>query len=88
MASFFQGNANNPSKLGLRGGYTLLGSSIAKSLLKNQPIMHTTIKTIMHNIKWVEACVSLAFLEFKLLHLSQQNVLQSKPNYNVDNNTT
>jgi hypothetical protein len=42
----------------------------------------------MHNIKWVEACVLLAFLEFKLLHFSQQNALHSKPNYNVENNTT
>jgi hypothetical protein len=28
--------------------------------------------------------VSLAFLEFKLFHFSQQNVLHSAPNYNIE----
>jgi hypothetical protein len=31
----------------------------------------------------VEECVPLAFLKFKLVHFSQQNVLHSVPNYNT-----
>jgi hypothetical protein len=35
-------------------------------------------------VKQVEECVSLAFLEFKLFHFSQQNALHSAPNYNIE----
>ena len=32
----------------------------------------------------MEECVSLAFLEFKIFHFSQQNGLHSAPNYNIE----
>jgi hypothetical protein len=83
LASIFQLKLQ-PNIGGFRGGYTLLGSSIAKLPFGNQPIMHTTRKTIMHIVKWVEACVPLAFLEFKLFHFSQQNALHSVSNYNTE----
>jgi hypothetical protein len=61
LASIFQLNLQ-PIRGGFRGGYTLLGSSIAKLHFENQPIRHTTRKTLMHIVKWVEARVSLALV--------------------------
>jgi hypothetical protein len=59
MASILQLKLQ-PNRGGFRGSYTLLGSSIAKLHFENHPIMHTTRKALMHIVKWVEACVSLA----------------------------
>jgi hypothetical protein len=49
------------------GGYKLLGSSIAILHFENQPIMHTTIKTLMQIVNWVEGCVSLALIATRTL---------------------